>query len=128
VDIALCYTFNGFDTYRKQPIASGSEMSEEEWSIDDGYKTPGTLDMYPRRATEAGPQFGFSAMLQMSKLDFDYKCSLNPGFYVSLLENLPMRLKIQIILHRLNIACLTTPQTQEPRNFQLAWDPLSRSS
>jgi hypothetical protein len=125
VNIALCYSFNGFDTYRKQPIASdGSEMSEDEWNIDDGYKTPGTLDMYPRRATEAGPQFGFSALLRMSKLDFDYKCSLNPGFYVSFLKN-----EIEnsnMVLYRLNIACLTTPQTQELRNSQFEWDPLSR--
>jgi Amiloride-sensitive sodium channel len=77
---AMCYNFNGLDIFRKRSISQASEPLD--WSIDDGYKATGSLDMYPRRASGAGPHFGFSALLRMSKYDIDYRCSMNPGFYV----------------------------------------------
>jgi Amiloride-sensitive sodium channel len=82
VDYTLCYTFNGFYPYRKDSTDDVEKKAEQDWNIDDGYKTPGTLDMYPRRAIGAGRQSGLSALLRMSKHDFDYKCSKYPGFFV----------------------------------------------
>jgi hypothetical protein len=77
---AMCYTFNGLDIFRKISISDDNEPLD--WSIDDGYKATGTVDMYPLRASGDGPHFGFSALLRMSKYDINYRCSMNPGFYV----------------------------------------------
>jgi hypothetical protein len=87
-DMAICYTFNGFDVYRNN--GSNNEDQSHEWSIDGGYITPGTLNMYPRRALGGGSQFGLTVLLRLSIHDFEYRCTRSPGFYVCTL------LKLQI--------------------------------
>jgi acid-sensing ion channel, other len=77
LDAALCYTFNGAAIYR-----SSSEIHDQDWTIDGGYRSEATVDAYPRRALGAGKQFGLSVLLKTNKHDVSYVCHGISGFWI----------------------------------------------
>jgi len=83
VNHGLCYTFNGFELYRR-----GSESGKrkavkfQNWNVDDGFKSSDSSDSYPRRASRAGQNFGLSILVRSDMSEMDFFCSGYPGFKV----------------------------------------------
>jgi acid-sensing ion channel, other len=74
----LCYTFNGFDVYRK----NSKNHAVQEWTIDEGYAPTASMDAYPYRASGVGVKSGLSVTLKYKKTTLEHLCDTRSGFWV----------------------------------------------
>jgi acid-sensing ion channel, other len=74
----LCYTFNGFDVYRKK----NQSHVTKQWTIDEGYTPTASLDTYPQRAIGVGAKTGFSILMGYKKTALETLCESPPSFWV----------------------------------------------
>jgi Amiloride-sensitive sodium channel len=77
-----CYTFNELGITR-----NNMDGMNEDWSIDEGYKSTAPIDAYPPRALGVGPEYGFSILLKSDKKHSDEHCSRDDAFSVRFLTS-----------------------------------------